>query len=290
MWQSSETTRLMAHIDNLSFLGETITIGGLESMSEIVILLPTKNEEEGVGEVIDRVPLTAIEEMGYRVRVVVVDGSSTDSTCEIAIAKGAELIRQKSDPGKGWGFREALKVIFTGNNLGQDLLVMLDADATYSPEDIPRFIQELQECDVVWGSRLRGKIEENAMSFTNKTGNKILSFWASLVFMKKTTDLCTGFWGFRSSKLETLSISAKGFTLEAELFALAIKNELVTKEIPIDYAHRSGESNLKWYIDGPRIFFATMKKRFEYGRRPIHDAIYISAFSVLFFSAIGLFS
>ena len=259
-------------------------------MSEIVILLPTRNEEEGLGEVIDRIPFSAIEKMGFKTRVVVVDGSSTDSTCEIAIEKNAQLIRQKSGRGKGLGFREALKVIFDSENLNQDLLVMLDADATYSPEDIPRFIEELRKCDVVWGSRLRGEIEENAMSFTNKTGNRILSFWASLVFMKKTTDLCTGYWGFRSSKLEGLALSAKGFTLEAELFALAIKNGLVTKEIPIDYAHRSGESSLKWYIDGPRIFFATLKKRFEYARRPIHDVIYISAFSLLFFSAIGLFS
>ena len=259
-------------------------------MSEIVVLLPTKNEEDGLGEVIDRVPFSAIKEMGYKVRVVVVDGSSTDSTCEVAIEKGAQLIRQKSDPGKGWGFREALKVIFTGDDLSQDLLVMLDADATYSPEDIPRFIQELQGCDVVWGSRLRGKIEREAMSSTNKTGNKILSLWASLVFWKKTTDLCTGFWGFRSHKLDELALSAKGFTLEAELFALAIKNGLVTKEIPIDYAHRAGESSLKWYIDGPRIFLATLKKRFEYARRPIHDALYISAFSILVFSAIGIFA
>ena len=259
-------------------------------MTEIVILLPTKNEEKGLGEVIDRIPVSEIEKMGYEPRVVVVDGSSTDKTCEIAIQKGAELIRQRTDPGKGWGFRESLKVIFNGRDLGQDLLIMLDADATYSPEDIPRFIDELKESDVVWGSRLRGEIEREAMSFTNKTGNRILSFWASLVFGKRTTDLCTGFWGFRSSKLDGLSLSAKGFTLEAELFALTIKNGLVTKEIPIDYAHRFGESSLKWYLDGPRIFLATLKKRFEYSRRPIHDLLYVCAFSILFISAIGLLS
>ena len=250
-------------------------------MSEIVILLPTKNEEDGLGEVIDRIPTSEIVEKGYSPRVIVVDGNSTDSTCSIAKERGVELIHQKSSPGKGWGFREAIQVIYNGREPNGDLLVMLDADATYSPEEIPEFIEQLQKVDIVWGSRLRGDIEEGAMSTTNKFGNRVLSKWASLVFLKRTTDLCTGFWGFRTEILRNLSISAKGFTLEAELFALSVRNHLSTSEIPIDYASREGESSLKWYIDGPRIFLATFRKRFEYNRRPLHDLIFVSAFAIL---------
>ena len=55
-----------------------------------------------------------------------------------------------------------------------DLLVMLDADATYDPKDIPAFVEELTDYEVVWGSRLRGKIENGAMSTTNRIGNMIL--------------------------------------------------------------------------------------------------------------------
>ena len=255
-------------------------------MPELVILLPTKNEEEGIGEVIDRIPKEEIEKIGFDCRIVVIDGSSTDSTCEIATSKGAELIRQKSSPGKGWGFREAVQVILNGKDPGDDLLVMLDADATYRPEDIPRFIGELENSEVVWGSRLKGEIEEGAMSSTNKLGNKILSLAASILFMKRTTDLCTGFWGFRSRSLKKLPLSAKGFNLEAELFSSVNRFQMKTKEIPINYAHREGESNLRWYSDGPRIFLTTIKKRFEYTRRPVHDMLYICFFAVLLFSAI----
>ena len=253
-------------------------------MPEIVILLPTKNEEDGVGEVIDRIPVDEIKSLGFDPRVVVVDGSSTDSTCEIALARGAELINQRSSPGKGWGFREAVQVIYNGRDPVGDLLIMLDADATYSPEDIPKFISELESADVVWGSRLRGVIEEEAMSTTNKIGNKILSFSASTLFFKRTTDLCTGYWGFQSSVLKKLPLSAKGFNLEAELFGSVVRQRMRTKEIPIDYAHREGQSNLKWYVDGPRIFLTTIRKRFEYTRRPMHDAIYILAFGILVWS------
>ena len=230
-------------------------------LPELVILLPTRDEEIGVSEVIDRIPTERIEEMGYSPRVVVVDGHSSDSTCEVAKGLGAEVIEQNGSIGKGNGVREALEVIYSTEHEEDDLLIMLDADATYSPEDLPRFIEELQNNDVVWGSRLRGKIEKNAMSSTNKIGNKVLSLVASIVFLRKTTDLCTGYWGFKSRVIKKLGLTARGFALEADLFGSVVKSKFRTKEIPIDYAHREGESTLKWYLDGPRILTMTFKKR-----------------------------
>ena len=233
-------------------------------MLELVILLPAKNEEEGLGEVIDRIPKKAIEEMGYEPRVVVVDGNSTDSTCDIALEKGAELIHQRSSAGKGSGVREALAAIY-GSTVDESggLLVMMDADATYSPEDLPRFIEELQNYEVVWGSRLRGKIEKHAMSKTNLLGNRLLSLAASVVFLKKTSDLCTGYWGFRSYAITKLPLSADGFNLEADLFGSVVKSGNKCKEIPIDYSHREGQSSLKWYRDGPRILMMILRNRFK---------------------------
>ena len=168
--------------------------------------------------------------------------------------------------------------------INPEIVVMLDSDATYSPEDIPRFIDALKENDVVWGSRLKGTMEKNAMSSINKLGNIILSLSASIIHFKRTTDLCTGFWGFRSRCLEKLPLSAKGFNLEAELFSSVNKFQMKTIEIPINYANREGVSNLKWYVDGPRIFLTSLKKRFEYTKKPIHDLLYVSCFAVLLYT------
>ena len=231
-------------------------------MSELVILLPTRNEEEGLGEVIERVPEKIIKDKGYDIRIVVVDGHSSDSTCEIAEKMGAQLIKQNGSIGKGNGVREALDLLIDKkSNPNGDLLIMMDADATYSPEDIPRFIEDLQDNDVVWGSRMRGKIEKYAMSPINKIGNKILSLTASILFLKRTTDLCTGYWGFKIDALKRLKLTAEGFNLEADLFGSVVNEKMITKEIPIEYAHREGQSSLKWYKDGPRIFLMTFKKR-----------------------------
>ncbi len=232
-------------------------------MPELVVLLPSRNEEAGISEVIDRIPVEEISDIGYTCRIVVVDGYSTDSTCEIVLSKGIELIRQSKGIGKGNGVREALEKLYNSNHGEGDILVMMDADATYSPEDLPRFIDELGEFEVVWGSRLRGSIERGAMSFTNNLGNRILSMAASIVFLRRTTDLCTGYWGFRTGSLKKLTLTADGFNLEADLFGSVVKGGMRTKEIPIDYANREGESSLKWYSDGPRILWMTIKRRFR---------------------------
>lgn len=233
-------------------------------MPELVILLPTKNEEEGIGEVIDRLPTKEeISRLGYSLKIVVADGHSTDKTCQIAEEKGAMIIHQEGGAGKGNGVREALEVIFEKFSDKGSLLIMMDGDATYSPEDVVTFIEILQENEVVWGSRMRGNIAKNAMSKTNWFGNWILSLTASIVFLKRTTDLCTGYWGFRLTSLRKLHLTAEGFNLEADLFASVAKSKMRTSEIPIDYSHREGQSNLKWYRDGPRIMLMTISHRFK---------------------------
>ena len=231
-------------------------------LSEAVILLPARNEEEGIGEVIERIPTDEIGKLGFATRVVVVDGHSSDRTVEISESRGAEIIRQNGSIGKGNGVREAISEIYENHSEDSDLLIMLDADATYRPEDIPRFINELESCDVVWGTRIKGTMEKGAMSSVNKFGNRVLSFLASIVNRSKTTDLCTGFWGFRSQAIKGLALTADGFNLEADLFGSVSKSGLKSTEIPINYDSREGNSSLKWYVDGPRILLMIMKKRF----------------------------
>lgn len=229
---------------------------------KLVVLLPTRNEELGIGEVISRIPNDEIAEMGYEMQIVVVDGNSKDKTCQIAKSMGATIIHQSKKIGKGIGVREALTEIFKETFQEQDILVMLDADATYDPEEIPRFIECLKKNDVVWGSRLRGNIEKGAMKFSSRVGNRLLSLSASLIFFKRTTDLCTGYWGFRINSLKKFNITATGFALEADLFSNAVKLKMLIKELKIDYKHREGLSTLYWYKDGPKIFSMLIKKRF----------------------------
>ena len=81
---------------------------------KLVVLLPTRNEELGIGEVISRIPNDEIAEMGYEMQIVVVDGNSEDNTCKIAKSMGAKIIHQSKKIGKGFGVQEALANIFQG--------------------------------------------------------------------------------------------------------------------------------------------------------------------------------
>ena len=90
---------------------------GRNDLNELVILLPARDEEDGIGEVIDRIPTDEINSLGYSPRIVVADGKSSDSTREIAVSKGAEVVIQNGSIGKGNGVREALQEIYNDHDL-----------------------------------------------------------------------------------------------------------------------------------------------------------------------------
>ena len=90
-------------------------------MSKVCIILPTLNEEEAIGRVIDEIPVRDLVEKGYEVEVLVVDGNSQDRTRQIAEAKGAEIIIE-SRKGKGRAMRTAFGLV------DADFVFMLDAD------------------------------------------------------------------------------------------------------------------------------------------------------------------
>ena len=91
-------------------------------MGQVIVLLPSLNEEEGIGEVIDRIQKIDIQEKGYSIKILVIDGNSTDKTREISESKGAEVILQSDIGGKGIGVREAINHIL---KISKVILMML---------------------------------------------------------------------------------------------------------------------------------------------------------------------
>src|SRR5207247_3132342 len=116
--------------------------------------------------------------------------------------------------GKGAAFPKSVPKI------KEDFAVLLDSDGTYPPEASPELVAALnEESPVVLGSRLRGSIDEGAMSGLNYAGNVLLSWFASVLFATPISDVCSGMWAFVSDRLKSLSLTATGFDLEADLFA-----------------------------------------------------------------------
>ena len=230
-------------------------------MRGLTLLLPTLDEAEALAGVIGRIPRDAIENGGYILRVVVVDGGSTDGTEEIAESLDCELIQQVGGRGKGNGLREAFHSFM---HTDDEFLVLMDADGTYRPEEIVDLLEHLESSNVeiVIGSRMKGTISSGAMTRRNYIGNRILTWLAVVLYSRYVSDLYTGFWAFKRSAIKKMQLNSTGFEIEAEMYTSAVHERIQIAEVPIHYDSRIGQSKLGSIRDGIRIAMKLLKRRF----------------------------
>ena len=208
---------------------------------KICVVVPTLNEESAIKKVIEEIPNPLTN------RIVVVDGGSSDNTIPIAknVKKedcGIEVMMQEGK-GKGMAFQTFLKK----TNLDEfDAYAMLDGDCSYDPIELRELVKPVLDCqaDVVMGNRFAFDSKEGFKP-TNYFGNKLLTFVANLLYRKNIKDLCTGYWVFSKEFLKRVELKSKGFDLEANLFAQAVKKKFRIKSMPIVYKQRIGCSKLK---------------------------------------------
>ncbi len=207
---------------------------------DICVLVPTLNEEKTVGEVVED-----FKNLGYR--VVVIDGNSEDRTVEIAESKGAEVILQ-TGKGKGQAVKEAF------NYIDSDLLVMVDGDGTYLPEEIEYLLEPIRNgyADHVIGNRLV-KFEEGAFTKLNLLGNKTLNFFFRLNYGKNLHDILSGYRALTQDVYKNVELKKMGFEVETELTVNSIAKGFNIVEVPITYRERGGETKLNPLRDGFRI-------------------------------------
>jgi len=223
---------------------------------KVSIILPALNEEATIGKVIDEIPRQALAEKGCDVSILVVDGNSSDRTRRIAREKGAEVIIEPRK-GKGRAMQTAFQVV------DADFVFMLDADYTYPAIHISEMLDLLRDgSKVVVGSRLKGKIENGAMTRLNIIGNHLLTMMANILYPGKTSDLCTGFWGFRGEILKDLNLSADGFEFEADLFVQVSHRSHSITQVPITYRCRPTKQKLNTLKDGFKIGWKLIRNRF----------------------------
>lgn len=208
-------------------------------MSRLSILLPALNEEVGLHAVLGRIPAQSLRRLGFHPVVSLLDGGSTDGTRRVAREHGADVYVQKGW-GKGSAFREFLPT------LRSEYCVILDSDATYPADMIVDFAEALRGgASVVVGSRFRGTIQDGAMSAANRFGNRVLSLFATLLYQRRVSDVCSGMWGFRTEVLQSLRLTADGFDLEANLFAECVRRGIPIVEVAIPYSRRLGVAKLR---------------------------------------------
>ncbi|MBI4895131.1 MAG: glycosyltransferase family 2 protein [Candidatus Aenigmarchaeota archaeon] len=214
----------------------------------IAALIPTKNEEEGIGKVIDDVKK-------YVDDIYIIDCSSTDKTQEIAKKKGAKIILESR---KGYG--RAYKTGF--NKVKADIIVTIDADGSYSTKKLGYYIKLVKENKEQFISCNRIP-KKNSMSFTHEIGNKMLTKLANILFWIDLKDSQTGMWIFDQSILKKIVLEDDGMPLSEEIKIKVIKSGTKFVEFPVDYYPRLGEAKINTIKDGANVGWFLLKLRLK---------------------------
>ena len=207
-------------------------------LQSIVVLIPTLNEEWGLGPTIKEIQNYLKESL-----ILVVDGRSTDSTTKVAKSLGASVIFQKG-LGKGDAVATAIDYL-KGANL--KALVIIDADFTYPAVYFDKMVEILEqnpEVGMVCGNRFEAKLAFGDLSNMFRFGNKILTFIHRLLNGVHLNDPLTGLRVVRWSILKSWVPKSKGFDIEVELNHLIKKRGFSIVELPIDYRSRIGKKKL----------------------------------------------
>lgn len=225
----------------------------------ISVVLPCYNEEEGVRVTIADMPSLVDE-------VVVVDNNCSDRTAEVANALGAKVVIESR---RGYG--AAIKAGFRAATA--DIIVTMDADATYPRNFIPVLLDVMIEegLDFISCDRTGHKAEE-ANSFLRVLGNFALNVALFVLFGVWLTDSQSGMWILRRSILPQLTLTSDNMSFSEELKIEAFTRKgIKARELPIYYKARVGESKLNLWHDGFANLLFLFRKRFGLLRCPSPD-------------------
>jgi glycosyltransferase involved in cell wall biosynthesis len=200
---------------------------GDEKNIELSIVIPCLNEEKTLPIVISK-SLDSFRRLNINGEVVIADNGSTDNSIKIAEENEARVVHC---PKKGYG--NALICGFS-HAYGK-YLIMGDADDSYNFSEIDEFVRYLREGnEIVMGTRLKGKIEKDAMPFLHRyLGTPVLTFTLNLFFGTKISDCNCGMRGLTKKAFEKLDLHSSGMEFASEMIIKAGILKLKIKEIPI---------------------------------------------------------
>lgn len=201
--------------------------------------MPALNEQDNIGSVID----TIFRVMGNGTVVLVVDDGSSDKTAKVAEERNATVIQHHKNLGLGQSFRDITKFSLQH---GADLLVTIDADGQFNPEEIPRLIEPITtgRADFVAGSRFTYGISSRPinMPIVKYYGNLCMNCLIRGITGRFITDASSGFRAYSKEALLHLNLHGS-FTYTQETFLdLATKN-IDIEQIPVSVKYRQGRKS-----------------------------------------------
>lgn len=227
-------------------------------MPTVSVVIPALNEARNLPHVLPHLPPDVAE-------VILVDGASVDGTIEAA-RELLPSVRIIVEPRRGKG-----TALWSGFQAATgDIIVMLDADGSTDPREIPAFVAALVAgADYAKGSRFLPPGGTSDMTRLRALGNRGFVILVRLLFGARYTDLCYGYNAFWRRVLPELRSDCRGFEVETVLNLRAAAARLQVTEVPSFESRRIyGSSNLRTFRDGWAVLKTIFRERFAARPQP----------------------
>jgi len=235
----------------------------------VSIVVPARNEAGNIEHIVRRIP-----RMGPDDEIIFIEGNSTDHTWQAIQQAQSQhperriLVGQQDGKGKGDAVRKGFSMAT------RDFLMILDADMTVPPEDLPKFYDAIRrrKGEFINGSRLVYPMEKEAMRFFNLLGNKFFATAFSFVLGQRFKDTLCGTKVISRSDYQQLARNRSYFGDfdpfgDFDLIFGAARMGLKIVEVPVAYRERVyGETNISRWRHGAILLamlaFAARRIRF----------------------------
>lgn len=246
-----------------------------QSSKKISVIIPAYNEEKVLVEVLDNVK-KIISLKNYEAEILVVDDGSNDKTSEIAKVKGANVLRHE----KRYGYGAALKTGIRASK--NEIIAILDGDGSYPADELPVLLEDIGECEMVVGARIKPGVK---MPFLRKITKYFLTKLAEYLVSEKIPDVNSGMRVFKKSMYEKYAhLLPDGFSFTLTITLASISNRERVKFIPINYYKRKGISKIKPIYDTSNFLLLIIRTIICFN--PLR--VFMPASAVLFFTAVAV--
>ena len=220
----------------------------------VTVVVPTMNEEEGIGLVLDELMASGYE------NILVIDGYSVDGTCKLAEMRGIQVIPQNGR-GKTGAIKTAVDYVKT------PYMLVMDGDYTYCAKDIELFLNHGGSYGHIVGVR-----EKDNINPLHRVGNWMITKTFNILLGANLSDVCSGMYLLRRDVAQNLELRSKGFRTEVEVAAQTVTGTNVT-EVPVSYRSRVGKRKLSTWRHGFEILTTTLSLARKYNPVLLFSAI-----------------
>lgn len=212
---------------------------------KILVIIPTYNELDNLPKL-----LPEVLSKNDNIHILIVDDNSPDGTAsfvegEMQKNDRLQIIKRSSKQGLGTAYIAGFKYAIQNE---YDFIFEMDADFSHDPNEIPNFLEEIKNADLVLGSRYK-----NGVNVINWPMRRLLLSWFANLYTRFITgmpvhDATGGFKCFKRKVLEAINldqVKSNGYAFQIEMNFKAWKKGFEIKEIPIIFVDRmKGQSKM----------------------------------------------